>query len=128
MHGVAGVESEAEFERVARGLQSRRSESTNMTMKRALEWILAIALCGMAFSGYLSYREVLSSSPPALTCPTVGKPGSVLGYPACVYGLLMYTAVAGIATAGLLSDRWRVRRVSQAPAAPITDNATLERP
>ncbi len=41
-----------------------------MTMKRALEWILGIAVFGMSFSGYLSYllnerRRTRGVSPPA---------------------------------------------------------------
>ncbi len=88
-----------------------------MAMKRALEWILAVAIFGMSFSGYLSFREVLSSSPPAQTCPAVGKPGTILGYPACVYGLFMYTAVAGLALAGLLSERRRTRQGNETGAS-----------
>ena len=72
-----------------------------MSMKHALQIILAIALFGAAFSGTLTYRELFAVHP-AASCPSVGAPGTVLGYPACVYGLFMYLAVAGVAAAGLL--------------------------
>ncbi|HEY0713427.1 MAG TPA: hypothetical protein VGF45_12190 [Polyangia bacterium] len=69
-------------------------------MKRALQVILAIAVIGVAFSGFLSFREIFAAEPVA-SCPAVGQPGTVLGYPACVYGLFMYLAVAVVATLGL---------------------------
>jgi len=69
-------------------------------MKRALYIILAISLFGVAFSGTLSYREVFGHS--AAVCPSPGAPGSVFGYPACVYGFFMYLIVAGFAVAGLV--------------------------
>jgi uncharacterized membrane protein len=68
-------------------------------MKRALQWIFAISLVGIAFSGTLTYREMISKS--AAACPSPGAPGTVFGYPACVYGLLMYTVVAVISGAAL---------------------------
>jgi hypothetical protein len=76
-----------------------------MSMKRSLQIILGIALFGLAFSGYLSYGELLSSTPPEASCPTIGAPGTVLGYPACVYGFFMYLAISAVAAAGLRSKR-----------------------
>ena len=67
-------------------------------MKRALQLILVFALAGLAFSGTLTYREVFAS---AAKCPSPGAPGTILGYPACVYGLIMYLAITVIAIAGL---------------------------
>ena len=64
-------------------------------MRRALYVILGISLFGVAFSGTLSYREVFGHS--AAVCPSPGAPGTVLGYPACVYGFFMYLIVAGVA-------------------------------
>jgi len=75
-------------------------------MKRALQVILAIALAGVAFSGYLSYRELFLA---VEGCSTVGAPGTILGYPPCIYGLVMYTVVAAVAAGGLLQGR-RERR------------------
>lgn len=72
-------------------------------MKRALQIILGISLFGVAFSGVLSYREVFGQT--AAVCPSPGAPGTVLGYPACVYGFFMYLVVAGTAVTGLLAGR-----------------------
>jgi len=74
-------------------------------MKRALQVILGISLFGVAFSGTLSYQEVFAKT--AAVCPSPGAPGTVLGYPACVYGFFMYLLVAGTALAGLVSGRRR---------------------
>jgi len=71
-------------------------------MKRALLIILVFALAGLAFSGTLTYREVFAA---AATCPSPGAPGTILGYPACVYGFFMYLGVAAVAAWGLLSGR-----------------------
>jgi uncharacterized membrane protein len=67
-------------------------------MKRALQIILVFALAGLAFSGTLTYREVFAA---AAKCPSPGAPGTILGYPACVYGFLMYLAITVVAIAGL---------------------------
>lgn len=72
-------------------------------MKRALLIILALGLAGLIFSGVLSYREVFVN-PAGPTCPTVGRPGTVLGHPACVYGFFMYLGVVGVAAAGLFGS------------------------
>jgi uncharacterized membrane protein len=74
-----------------------------MTAKRALQVILAISLFGVAFSGFLSYQELFGAAP--TSCPAPGAPGTVLGYPACVYGFFMYLAVAFLAVAGLNAER-----------------------
>lgn len=54
------------------------------------------------FSGYLTYRELFAS---ALACPSPGAPGTILGYPACVYGFFMYCALAAISAFGLTGAR-----------------------
>ncbi len=74
-------------------------------MKRALQVILGVSLFGAAFSGVLAYRELFGAT--AVSCPAPGAPGTVFGYPACVYGFFMYLIVAGTALAGLLSNRRR---------------------
>jgi hypothetical protein len=74
-----------------------------MTAKRTLQLILGISLFGVAFSGRLSYLELTGET--ALMCPSPGAAGTIFGYPACVYGLLMYTIIAGLAAWGLLSLR-----------------------
>ena len=72
-------------------------------MKRALQIVLAISLFGAAFSGVLTYRELFAQT--AAVCPSPGAPGTVFGYPACVYGFFMYLIVAGTAVAGLVAGR-----------------------
>jgi ABC-type tungstate transport system substrate-binding protein len=69
-----------------------------MTMRRALQAILIVAVIGVCFSGVLTYREFFGG---AGKCPAPGAPGTVFGYPACVYGFFMYLLVAGLAALGL---------------------------
>ena len=72
-------------------------------MRRALYIILAISLFGVAFSGTLTYREMFAHT--AAACPSPGAPGTILGYPACVYGFFMYVIITGVAVAGLIAGR-----------------------
>jgi hypothetical protein len=74
-----------------------------MTKEKALQLILAVALFGACFSGVLTYRELWGSC--GTGCPVIGAPGTVFGYPACVYGFFMYLAVSGIAIWGLKSKK-----------------------
>lgn len=66
---------------------------------RALQAILGLSLFGTLFSGVLTYRELFGAS--AMSCPAPGAPGTVFGYPACVYGFFMYIAIAVLAGFGL---------------------------
>jgi uncharacterized membrane protein len=70
-----------------------------MTARRALQAVFGISMFGTAFSGVLTYRELFGGS--ALACPAPGAPGTVFGYPACVYGFFMYLTMAVIAGLGL---------------------------
>ena len=72
-------------------------------MRRALQLVFAISLIGVGFSGTLVYREMFAHS--AAVCPSPGAPGTVLGYPACVYGLIMYTVIAIVSGWGLTTRR-----------------------
>lgn len=74
-----------------------------MTRQRALQTILAVAVFGLVFSGVLTYRELFGTA--AATCPSPGAPGTVFGYPACVYGFFMYLVITGVAVAGLRAKR-----------------------
>jgi uncharacterized membrane protein len=75
-----------------------------MTSKRALQITFAISMFGLAFSGVLSYQELFGGA--AAACPSPGAPGTVFGYPACVYGFFMYLALAITSGWGLLkTDR-----------------------
>jgi hypothetical protein len=69
-----------------------------MVASRALQAIAAISLAGVLCSGFLTYREFAGG--PA-SCSAIGAPGSILGYPPCLYGLVMYALVFGLALAGL---------------------------
>lgn len=75
-----------------------------MSIKRALQVVLAIGLFGLSFSGYLTYHELFAAVG-AASCPAVGRPGTVLGYPACVYGFFMYLAIVAVALVGLASRK-----------------------
>jgi uncharacterized membrane protein len=86
----------------------------NMNTRRALKVVLGIAVFGLTFSGVLTYQELFGHS--AAMCPSPGAPGTVFGYPACVYGFFMYLAVAGISVWGLLAEH-RQRKQTQ-PALP----------
>jgi len=59
----------------------------------------------VAFSGTLTYRELCGS--PGAGCTVAGGPGTLLGLPACIYGLVMYALVAIVAAGGLWADRDR---------------------
>jgi uncharacterized membrane protein len=83
---------------------ARRSDGTlgaaTASMKRALQIILAVGLLGLSFSGYLSFGELFTERA-GPSCPSVGEAGTVLGYPACVYGFFMYLGIVIVAAVGL---------------------------
>ena len=73
-------------------------------MRRALQVILVISIIGMLFSGTLVYRELFAApAVQAVTgkCTPIGAAGTILGYPPCVYGLVMYTLLVVVASLGL---------------------------
>lgn len=70
-----------------------------MNKNLALKIILVISICGILFSGYLSYGELIQK-----VCP-LGGCSYVLGMPACVYGFFMYLAVFIICMMGLTSKK-----------------------
>jgi uncharacterized membrane protein len=70
-----------------------------MTTRTALRVIFVVSLGGIGFSGALTYQEIWGSG--AASCPSPGAPGTIFGYPACVYGLLMYLVIAAVSYAGL---------------------------
>jgi hypothetical protein len=51
----------------------------------------------------LTYKELFGTS--ALACPSPGTPGTLFGYPACVYGFFMYCILVGISVFGLTGVR-----------------------
>ena len=74
-----------------------------MHPRLALQSILGLSLFGTLFSGVLTYNELFGAS--ALSCPAPGAPGTVFGYPACVYGFFMYLTIVVIAALGLRAFR-----------------------
>ncbi|HVZ47164.1 MAG TPA: hypothetical protein VG916_00140 [Gemmatimonadaceae bacterium] len=74
-----------------------------MSAKRALQIVFALSIAGTLFSGTLTWQEFAGAN--ALSCPAPGAPGTLLGYPACVYGLVMYIAIAIVSGLGLVQSR-----------------------
>lgn len=60
-------------------------------LRRMLWIVFGVSLAGSAFSGVVTYRDLVGR---LITCPAVGAPGTVLGVPACVFGLLMFAFLA----------------------------------
>jgi hypothetical protein len=71
-----------------------------MSARGALKAVLGIAVVGVVFSGTLTYRELAGAGGGC----QVGAPGTILGYPACIYGLGMYLVLVAVAAFGLRSD------------------------
>lgn len=69
----------------------------------ALKIIFCIALFGLLFSGALTYQELFGKT--AISCPAPGAPGTVFGYPACVYGFFMYLVIVLVSALGLFSSK-----------------------
>jgi len=70
-----------------------------MRMRTALRIIFVVSLAGLGFSGTLTYNELWGTT--AASCPAPGAPGTLLGYPACVYGFFMYLLIAGLSFFGM---------------------------
>ena len=79
-------------------------------MRRALLIVFMLGLAGTAFSGVLTYRELFGAT--ALACPSPGSPGTIFGYPACVYGCFMFVVITVVSGLGL--------RSAASPASPLT--------
>ena len=74
-----------------------------MKHKTALVAIFVISIVGLVFSGVLTYQELFTLS--AVSCPAPGAPGTVFGYPACVYGFFMYLIIFIVSGLGLFSKK-----------------------
>lgn len=72
-------------------------------MRRALQIGFLLSVCGSVFSGVLSYRELFGAT--AAACPSPGAPGTIFGYPSCVYGFFMFLAIALVTGIGLRASR-----------------------
>ena len=84
-------------------------------MKHALQATLLVSVGGALFSGVLTYRELFAN---ALACPSPGAAGTILGYPACVYGFFMYCILAAVSIFGLTGAR-AVRSEIVSAAQPV---------
>lgn len=69
-------------------------------MHQSLKAVFCIAILGALFSGYLSYQELFAFGGVS-SCPSPGAPGTVFGYPACVYGFFMYLILVVVSGLGL---------------------------
>jgi uncharacterized membrane protein len=90
-------------------------------------WTVALlALAGLVVSGYLTWLKVTGN--PAVFCgPGSGcdivqasRYGSLLGLPTALWGAIFYTAVAGIALAGLSPKRWQLAFLLSAAGAALS--------
>jgi len=70
-----------------------------MTTRQSLATVFWLGLLGSLFSGFLSVIETFT--PSATSCPVVGVPGTVLGYPACIYGFVLFLTLTIVAGLGL---------------------------
>ena len=84
-------------------------------MWRALQLSFLLSLAGTLFSGTLSYRELFGST--AIACPAPGAPGTLMGYPSCVYGFFMFLALTVVTGLGLRAGR--THGASAAGDAPL---------
>lgn len=71
-----------------------------MTKQVALLTILVISICGILFSGYLSYQELFAGKACKKGCTAI----KILSLPPCIYGLVMYTVVFLVALLGYQAD------------------------
>ena len=78
-------------------------------MRRALWVVFMLSLAGTVFSGTLSYRELVGTA--SLSCPAPGAAGTVLGYPACIYGFVMFAAITVVSWLGLRAEGDAVTRI-----------------
>ena len=69
-----------------------------MDMKRTLLTTFIISLAGVAFSGFLTWREFATRT---AACAPLAPSGTIFGYPPCVYGLGLYLLLALVSALGL---------------------------
>ena len=75
-----------------------------MKQLTALRTILGISIFGLMFSGYLSYQEFFGDADGS-GCNALGQPGTIFGYPPCVYGFFMYLLIVTISALGLTKKK-----------------------
>jgi uncharacterized membrane protein len=90
----------------------RRRESTAPPPSR--DWIVfALAAAGVVIAGYLTVTKLMGGNAAFCTagggCDAVqsSRYATMLGVPTALWGALAYTAIAGLAVAGLNAQRWQ---------------------
>lgn len=73
----------------------------------ALSLIAWIAIVGVGFSGYLSYKELFTGNCEIGGVYCGSKIGLIAGLPACVYGLAMYFTLLVVSILGVLAKKSR---------------------
>lgn len=77
-----------------------------MPSSNALKIILVISICGVLFSGYLSYLEIFVPAGCGVSPISCGPIDiTISNLPACVYGLIMYTIVLITTILGLKGQK-----------------------
>lgn len=87
--------------------------SATHVLRQSMWTVLLVSLCGVAFSGVLTWREMTTG---VASCTIGGAPATILGLPACVYGLVMYTILAVVSGWSLYRSRTRVVTLAGHPA------------
>ncbi len=75
-----------------------------MENDKIIKIILALALAGALFSGYLTFSRLLSGS-----CPLREPCPVVLGIPACVYGFAMFSIILLLGILGIIYNKYNVK-------------------
>jgi len=71
-------------------------------MKRALQAILLLGLCGLSSSGVIAYRDFFGTMG---GCPSSGTTGTIAGYPLAIYAFFFSLLIVVVAGVGLFEGR-----------------------
>ena len=74
-----------------------------MNQSVLLKIVFTLSVLGTIFSGTLSYLELFGTG--GYSCPAPGAPGTIFGYPACVYGFFMFLILAVISGLGVFNKK-----------------------
>ncbi|MFA6553365.1 MAG: hypothetical protein WCT27_02980 [Patescibacteria group bacterium] len=78
-----------------------------MKMKTALIAVLAVAIGGIIFSGYLSYYNIWGPGCSQAIISCGPKPLKIFGLPQCIYGFFMYLIVAILSVVAIIKNNSR---------------------
>ena len=100
----------------ASAFRGRGAEAAVRTGLRITGSLCIIGLVGPAV-GDLSWRMIgaFGYGFVVTSCPAIGAPGTILGYPPCIYGFVMYLGIVVVAVLGLVG----VRRASSGPPVHV---------